>query len=158
MFGLTLPDEAAERSRATMWDVVRFAEPHRYRAIVVENVAAAARWELWEAWRHALAALGYQLKVVYLNSMHASAAGLPVETYVSTALRQVQACQEIKMCLTLTNCIDKYGHCPRRAQQKRMDQHHSSHRLPRTRRPLAPRSRAAGATPTRSPRCIIPAT
>lgn len=26
MFGLTLPDEAAERSRATMWDVVRFAE------------------------------------------------------------------------------------------------------------------------------------
>lgn len=77
MFGLTLPDEAAERSRATMWDVVRFAEHHRYRAIVVENVVDAARWELWEAWRHALAALGYQLKVVYLNSMHASAAGLP---------------------------------------------------------------------------------
>lgn len=77
MFGLTLPDAAAERSRATMWDVVRFAEHHRYRAIVVENVVDAARWELWEAWRHALSALGYQLRVVYLNSMYAQAGGLP---------------------------------------------------------------------------------
>src|SRR4051794_22945924 len=36
LFGDTLPDEAAERSRATMWDVVRFAEHHLYSAIVVE--------------------------------------------------------------------------------------------------------------------------
>lgn len=77
MFGLTLPDEAADRSRATMWDVIRFAEHHRYRAIIVENVVDAARWELWEAWRHALTALGYQCKIVYLNSMHASTGGLP---------------------------------------------------------------------------------
>lgn len=37
-----LPDDAAVRSRATMWDVVRFAEHHLYRAIVVENVVEAA--------------------------------------------------------------------------------------------------------------------
>ena len=34
LFGETLPDEAAERSRATMWDVPRFAERHAYRAAV----------------------------------------------------------------------------------------------------------------------------
>jgi DNA (cytosine-5)-methyltransferase 1 len=71
------PDEAAERSRATMWDVVRFAEHHAYRAVVVENVVDAARWVLWPAWRSALDALGYHARVVYLNSMHAHAAGPP---------------------------------------------------------------------------------
>ena len=77
MFDLTLPDEAAERSRATMWDVPRFAEHHRYRAIIVENVVDAAKWVLWDSWRHAMTALGYSLQVVYLNSMHAQGYGLP---------------------------------------------------------------------------------
>lgn len=77
LFGDTLPDEAAERSRATMWDVVRFAEHHRYTAIVVENVVDAARWVLWPAWRSSLEALSYCIHTVYLNSMHAQAAGLP---------------------------------------------------------------------------------
>ncbi|MDT0381385.1 DNA cytosine methyltransferase [Streptomyces sp. DSM 42041] len=75
LFGETLPDEAAERSRATMWDVVRFAEYHRYRAIVVENVVDAREWVLWPAWYTAMTALGYRAKVVYLNSMFAQAAG-----------------------------------------------------------------------------------
>jgi DNA (cytosine-5)-methyltransferase 1 len=39
-------DEAAERSRATMWDVVRFAEHHRYTSVIVENVVDAAKWVL----------------------------------------------------------------------------------------------------------------
>ena len=39
-----LPDEAANRSRATMWDVPRFAEFHQYQAIVIENVVDAYRW------------------------------------------------------------------------------------------------------------------
>jgi DNA (cytosine-5)-methyltransferase 1 len=77
MFDLTLPDEAAERSRATMWDVPRFAEHHRYRAIIVENVVDAAKWVLWDSWRHAMTALGYRLQLVYLNSMHAQGYGLP---------------------------------------------------------------------------------
>src|SRR5207253_1921557 len=41
-----LPDEAAERSRATMWDVPRFAEYHAYPYIVVENVTDARHWRL----------------------------------------------------------------------------------------------------------------
>lgn len=77
MFDLTLPDEAAERSRATMWDVPRFAEHHRYRAIIVENVVDAAKWVLWDSWRHAMTALDYRLQLVYLNSMHAQGYGLP---------------------------------------------------------------------------------
>jgi DNA (cytosine-5)-methyltransferase 1 len=42
-FGETLSDEAGERSRATICDVPRFAEPYRYRAVIVENVVDAAR-------------------------------------------------------------------------------------------------------------------
>lgn len=77
LFGETLPDEAADRSRATMWDVPRFAERHNYRAIITENVVDAARWVQFPAWLYAMDLLGYDHQIVYLNSMHAQAAGLP---------------------------------------------------------------------------------
>ncbi|WP_255663768.1 MULTISPECIES: DNA cytosine methyltransferase [unclassified Nocardia] len=77
LFGEILPSEAAERSRATMWDVVRFAEHHCYRGIIVENVVDAAKWVMWPAWLQALELLGYRYHVVYLNSMHAQACGDP---------------------------------------------------------------------------------
>jgi DNA (cytosine-5)-methyltransferase 1 len=77
LFGEALPDEAADRSRATMWDVPRFAERHRYKAIITENVVDAAKWVQFPAWLYAMELLGYEKKVVYLNSMHAQAAGLP---------------------------------------------------------------------------------
>lgn len=64
-------DPTAERSRATMWDVPRFAEYHRYNLIVVENVVDARKWALWDAWIHAMRLLGYDYQVVYLNSMFA---------------------------------------------------------------------------------------
>lgn len=75
LFGEVLPDAAAERSRATMWDVIRFAEHHRYRAIIVENVVDAREWVLWPAWSAALTALGYEYRCISLNSMHAQALG-----------------------------------------------------------------------------------
>lgn len=77
LFGETLPDEASERSRATMWDVPRFAERHAYRAIVVENVVDAAKWVMWDAWLLAMRSLGYAHQLVSLNSMHAEAAAAP---------------------------------------------------------------------------------
>lgn len=77
LFGETLPDEAAERSRATMFDVLRFAEVHRYRAIVVENVVNVRDWIMWPAWVLGLDNLGYDHQVVYLNSMFAQQAGAP---------------------------------------------------------------------------------
>ncbi len=62
-------DPSAERSRATMWDVPRFAEAHRYQIVVVENVVEATRWEPYGAWLSAMHSLGYEHKQVFLNSM-----------------------------------------------------------------------------------------
>ena len=64
------PDPSAERSRATMWDVPRFAEQVGYDAIVVENVVEAAAWVMWPAWWQAMECLGYRGRVVSANSMH----------------------------------------------------------------------------------------
>lgn len=85
LFGEFLPDEAAERSRATMWDVVRFAEAHPYKAILVENVVEVVDWTsewgvkggLFNAWLMAMENLGYDHRIISLNSMHAQANGLP---------------------------------------------------------------------------------
>lgn len=75
LFGEVLPDAAAERSRATMWDVPRFAEAHRYRAVIVENVVDAFNWVPFQAWLMAMDSLGYEHHIVMLNSMHAQAFG-----------------------------------------------------------------------------------
>jgi DNA (cytosine-5)-methyltransferase 1 len=64
------PDPAAERSRATMWDVVRFAEQMTYTAIVVENVVEATKWVLWPSWYAAMESLGYRATILSHNSMH----------------------------------------------------------------------------------------
>ncbi|UOD80319.1 DNA cytosine methyltransferase [Paenarthrobacter ureafaciens] len=77
LFGEKLPDEAAIKSRATMWDVPRFAEIHDYKLIITENVVDAARWIMFDAWLHAMDSLGYDHHIVYMNSMHAQLGGLP---------------------------------------------------------------------------------
>lgn len=59
-----------ERSRATMWDVPRFAEYHDYNIIVTENVVDAKRWVMYDAWILAMQKLGYTYKEVFLNSQH----------------------------------------------------------------------------------------
>lgn len=71
LLGNILIDPAEERSRATMWDVPRFAEYHDYEVIVVENVVDAGKWRLWDSWLLAMHSLGYDHKVVYFNSMFA---------------------------------------------------------------------------------------
>ena len=72
-----LPDAAYERSRATMWDVPRFAEYHHYPVVLVENVVEATRWAPFHAWIQAMGALGYRHEIICHNSMHAQMAGLP---------------------------------------------------------------------------------
>jgi DNA (cytosine-5)-methyltransferase 1 len=75
-------DAEQDRSRATMWDVCRFAEQKQlkgcpYKAMVVENVVDAFRWganddgALFVAWLTAMRALGYEHEIVWLNSMFA---------------------------------------------------------------------------------------
>ncbi|WP_181312488.1 DNA cytosine methyltransferase [Nocardioides campestrisoli] len=70
-----------QRSRLLMFDVLRFAEHHRYAAMVIENVvdvATNAKYrDAWTLWRRALARLGYDFRVVSVNSMHAQAHGDP---------------------------------------------------------------------------------
>jgi DNA (cytosine-5)-methyltransferase 1 len=63
-------DPAAEKSRATMWCVVRFAEQIPYDAIVVENVVEATKWIFWHRWLDCLTDLGYEYRVLSHNSMH----------------------------------------------------------------------------------------
>ena len=62
------PDPAAERSRATMWDVPRFAEQMNYSAVVVENVVEAAKWVGWRGWCVTMNDLGYTARVLSHNS------------------------------------------------------------------------------------------
>lgn len=71
LFGNILIDPSEERSRATMWDVPRFAEYHDYEIIVVENVVDAGKWRLFDSWISTMTALGYVHRIVYFNSMFA---------------------------------------------------------------------------------------
>ena len=70
-----------QRSRLLMFDVLRFAEHHRYAAMVIENVVDIATnpkfTEAWILWKKSLTRLGYDFHVVSLNSMHAQAHGDP---------------------------------------------------------------------------------
>lgn len=69
------------RSRLLMFDVLRFIERHRYRMVWVENVADIATQAkyraAWTLWQKNLRRLGYDYRVVPLNSMHAQLVGLP---------------------------------------------------------------------------------
>jgi DNA (cytosine-5)-methyltransferase 1 len=81
LFEDPLSDEAAQRSRLLMFDVLKFAEHHRYQVMIVENVVDVAtqpKYRLaWQVWRQDLMKLGYRFRVVSLNSMHAQAFGAP---------------------------------------------------------------------------------
>jgi len=70
-----------QRSRLLMFDVLRFVEHHRYRAGVIENVVDIATNPKfapeWALWKKGLRNLGYEFRVVSLNSMHAQAHGDP---------------------------------------------------------------------------------
>lgn len=82
LFGETLADEAADRSRALMWDVPRYLEAMQLRgrpvlAGVVENVTEVRKWARWHEWTAAIRNLGYRTRLVALNSMHARATRTP---------------------------------------------------------------------------------
>lgn len=50
-----------DASRSTAWAVVSAAEYHRPEVVLVENVEEFTDWELYPAWSHAMAALGYMI-------------------------------------------------------------------------------------------------
>lgn len=72
-----LPLDAGERSRALMHDVPRFAEYHRYRAVIVENVPALLKWVHFPKWIARMRNLDYDYQVLTLNSAFAHQLGAP---------------------------------------------------------------------------------
>lgn len=70
-----VPQAAFDRTRATFWDVIRAAEVHRYKAVLVENVMEAADWELFDIWLAGMRTLGYRHQFVSLSSAHAGGDG-----------------------------------------------------------------------------------
>ena len=77
-----LPAEAAERSRALMWDVPRYLAAMQLRgkpvlAGVVENVVDVCKWIHFAQWVREIQKLGYRTRLIALNSMHAHARGIP---------------------------------------------------------------------------------
>lgn len=70
MFDEYVPNEAGERSRLTMMQVVAFAEAKRPRVVLVENVVEVAGWELFDTWLHAMDALGYDRQILCVSAAH----------------------------------------------------------------------------------------
>lgn len=71
-------EQAAKRSRALMEEVVLYLRTwHRRGRIVkigvVENVVECRKWADWNRWIGEIKALGYHMRVIALNSMHALA-------------------------------------------------------------------------------------
>lgn len=72
-----LPAEAAQRSRALMQDVPRFADIHHYKAIIVENVPDILKWTGLPDWIGRMRRTGYRCQVLVLNSAFAHQLGAP---------------------------------------------------------------------------------
>ncbi len=60
--------EPDEQSRATAFEVLRFADLVRPPFLVVENVVEFTRWALYPIWRAGLETLGYHLREEVLNA------------------------------------------------------------------------------------------
>ncbi|MBF6388172.1 DNA cytosine methyltransferase [Nocardia farcinica] len=74
--------DAAERSRALMEEVPLYLEGvirrgGRVWAGVVENVVEVRKWDQWDRWLNRIRRLGYRVRVIALNSMHAQPGRTP---------------------------------------------------------------------------------
>lgn len=75
-------DAEAERSRALMVNVPDYLEAMTLRgkpiqAGVVENVTDCREWDRWDWWIGRIRGLGYETRVIALNSMHARPVNVP---------------------------------------------------------------------------------
>ncbi|MFD6414009.1 DNA cytosine methyltransferase, partial [Nocardia asteroides] len=76
LFGESGPSEEVERSRALMEEVPMYLRGVIQRgglvkAGVVENVIDVRAWDQWDRWVGEIRALGYDTRLIALNSMHA---------------------------------------------------------------------------------------
>lgn len=61
-------DPLAERSRLTAYEVVRFTQYLQPAFAIVENVIEFTKYHLFEKWLHEITSLGYNYKLLSLNS------------------------------------------------------------------------------------------
>ena len=87
LFAVGRPNQAAIRSRATMYCIPAFAEYHRYKIIIMENVPEVFWWgpkhnkgAAFQAWLAQNRAWGYLFRLVYMNSAHMGAHGPAAHT------------------------------------------------------------------------------
>lgn len=84
----TRPDEETMRARALMEEIPRYLRHWAGRgrpilAGVVENVTQCRKWDQWSRWVGAIRALGYDTRLIAMNSMHAR----PVRTLAAPQSR-----------------------------------------------------------------------
>lgn len=66
-----IPAVAFDRTRVTFWEVVRAAEIHRYKYVLIENVVeSSTRWELFDVWLTAMRTLGYNAQFISVSAAH----------------------------------------------------------------------------------------
>lgn len=97
-------DPAAERSRATMWCVGRFAEQNHYSAVVVENVVEATKWTGWRHWLAWMTDLGYDHRVLSHNSMHHDVAQSRDRIYVVFTRKGIRVDLELEQTAWCPRC------------------------------------------------------
>ena len=78
LFDDYVPDAAGERSRATMWDVLRAAEARQFKVVLVENVVEVVSWPLFENWLAGMVTLGYDYQILCVSAAHI---GSPTNPY-----------------------------------------------------------------------------
>ncbi|KAI9129547.1 DNA (cytosine-5-)-methyltransferase [Acaryochloris sp. CCMEE 5410] len=122
-------DPEAERSRATLWDVVRFSEVHQYNFVVVENVVEVRHWILFDSWLNAMHTLGYDHEAIFFNSMFAEAPQSRDRVYIVfwrrnnpkpnlsfTPLAHCSQCGEVEAIQSWKNPFKKWGRYGKRNQ------------------------------------------
>ncbi|WP_010482100.1 DNA cytosine methyltransferase [Acaryochloris sp. CCMEE 5410] len=123
-------DPAESRSRATLWDVVRFSEVHQYNFVVVENVVEVHHWILFDSWLNAMHSLGYDHEAVFFNSMFAGSTpqsrdrvyivfwrkNNPKPNLSFTPLAHCSECGEVEAIQSWKNPFKKWGRYGKRNQ------------------------------------------
>lgn len=67
-----------EKTRATFWEAIRYAELHRPEIIVVENVPDVVDvWALFDLWLGCFDRLNYHWQLISVNSAHIGGNGIP---------------------------------------------------------------------------------
>ena len=100
------------RDRNTAWAVVSAADVARPRAIVVENVEAFQRWELFRSWARCLEDLGYAVRFRTLDARAFGSAQHRERTIITASLGDPIEVDpgDLRRAASVESCLDPDGH------------------------------------------------